>query len=161
KRPKQWLLIKSKDEFAQPGWELEPLLAGPDAEAKPAKTTPKKTPVRKSAGRAKAESKAVSVTEEKRAVKARKSGASVGDRQVRVDNHVVALTHPDKIFWPEEGYSKGDLIRYYSDIAGTILPYLADRPLILKRYPNGIQGKFFFQHDVKDAPDFVRTVPIE
>src|SRR5262249_21683739 len=71
------------------------------------------------------------------------SGRLEGDREVTVDHQTVALTHLDKVYWPEEGYTKGDLLKYYFDIADYILPYLKDRPLILKRYPNGIGGKFF------------------
>jgi bifunctional non-homologous end joining protein LigD len=57
-----------------------------------------------------------------------------------------------KVFWPDEGYTKGDLIEYYRVIAPLLLPYLKDRPLVLTRYPDGIAGKSFFQ---KDAPEFV------
>ncbi|HVR99038.1 MAG TPA: DNA ligase D [Thermoanaerobaculia bacterium] len=59
------------------------------------------------------------------------------------------LTNLGKVFWPEEGYTKGDLIEYYRAVAPWFLPYLADRPLVLDRYPNGIHGKSFFQ---KNAP---------
>ena len=62
------------------------------------------------------------------------------------------FTNLDKVFWPEEGYTKGDLIEYYRAIAPWILPYLRDRPVVLTRYPDGIAGKSFFQ---KDAPGFV------
>ena len=64
----------------------------------------------------------------------------------------LALTNPDKVFWPEEGYTKSDLVDYYTAIAPLLLPYLRDRPLVLTRFPDGIHGKSFFQ---KDAPDFV------
>lgn len=64
----------------------------------------------------------------------------------------VTLTNLQKIFWPAEGYTKGDLIAYYEAVAPLLLPYLKDRPLVLTRYPDGIAGKSFFQ---KDAPDFV------
>ncbi|HKH47204.1 MAG TPA: non-homologous end-joining DNA ligase, partial [Thermoanaerobaculia bacterium] len=72
------------------------------------------------------------------------------------------LTNLDKVFWPEEGYTKGDLIEYYRTVSPWMLPYLCDRPLVLDRYPNGITGKSFFQ---KHAPDMatagrLRTVPI-
>jgi bifunctional non-homologous end joining protein LigD len=60
-----------------------------------------------------------------------------------------ALTNLDKVFWPEEGYTKGDLIAYYQAIAPWMLPYLRDRPVVLDRYPDGITGKSFFQ---KNAP---------
>ncbi len=64
----------------------------------------------------------------------------------------VKITNPGKIFWPAEGYTKGDLIAFYEAVAPHLLPYLKDRPLVLTRYPDGIKGKSFFQ---KDAPDFV------
>jgi bifunctional non-homologous end joining protein LigD len=64
----------------------------------------------------------------------------------------VAFSNLDKVFWPEQGFTKGDLIEYYRAIAPWLLPYLLDRPLVLTRYPDGISGKFFFQ---KDAPGFV------
>lgn len=66
----------------------------------------------------------------------------------------VKFTNFKKIFWPDEGYTKGDLIEYYRTIAPSLLPYLKDRPLVLTRYPDGIAGKSFFQ---KDAPEFVPT----
>ncbi|MGD8375761.1 MAG: DNA ligase D, partial [Acidobacteriota bacterium] len=64
----------------------------------------------------------------------------------------VAFTNRDKVFWPDDGYTKGDLIEFYRSVSGWLLPYLADRPVVLTRYPDGIDGKMFFQ---KDAPDFV------
>ncbi|HWP60450.1 MAG TPA: DNA ligase D [Candidatus Acidoferrales bacterium] len=71
----------------------------------------------------------------------------------------VTITNPAKIFWPDEGLTKSDAIAYYEGIAPFILPYLKDRPLVLTRYPDGIQGKSFFQ---KDAPSFVPSwIPTE
>ncbi len=64
----------------------------------------------------------------------------------------VTVTNRDKVFYPEAGYSKGDLVRYYETIAPWMLPYLKDRPLVLTRFPDGIHGKSFYQ---RDAPDFV------
>jgi bifunctional non-homologous end joining protein LigD len=66
--------------------------------------------------------------------------------------HTVEITHADKVFWPAEGYTKGDLVQYYEAIAPWMLPYLKDRPVMLTRYPDGIEGKSFFQ---KDAPGYV------
>ena len=67
------------------------------------------------------------------------------------------LTNLHKIFWPEEGYTKGDLIEYYRAIAPWILPYLADRPVVMTRFPDGIEGKSFFQKDAPGfAPDWIR-----
>jgi bifunctional non-homologous end joining protein LigD len=64
----------------------------------------------------------------------------------------VAFSNLDKVFWPAEKYTKGDLIGFYRDVAPWLLPYLRDRPLVLTRYPDGIAGKSFYQ---KDAPGFV------
>ena len=61
-------------------------------------------------------------------------------------------TNVDKVFWPDDGYTKGDLIDYYTAVADHLLPYIQDRPLVLDRFPDGIYGKSFFQ---KNAPDFV------
>jgi bifunctional non-homologous end joining protein LigD len=63
----------------------------------------------------------------------------------------VPLSNLTKVFWPEEGYTKGDLVDYYRAISPWLLPYLKDRLLVLTRFPDGIGGKSFFQ---KDAPSF-------
>jgi bifunctional non-homologous end joining protein LigD len=70
----------------------------------------------------------------------------------------VAFTNLDKVFWPGEGITKGDLIEYHRAIGPWLLPYLRDRPLVLTRYPDGIAGKSFFQKDAPAwAPEWVRT----
>jgi bifunctional non-homologous end joining protein LigD len=62
------------------------------------------------------------------------------------------------VFWPDDGYTKGDLIDYYTAVADHLLPYLTDRPLVLDRYPDGINGKSFFQKNAPEfVPDWVRT----
>jgi bifunctional non-homologous end joining protein LigD len=68
------------------------------------------------------------------------------------DDKEVPFTNLTKVFWPVEGYSKGDLIEYYRAVSPWLLPFLKDRPLVLTRYPDGIEGKSFYQ---KDAPGFV------
>ena len=70
------------------------------------------------------------------------------------------FTNLDKVFWPGKGYTKGDLIRYYLDVSKVILPHLRDRPVTLRRFPNGINGESFYQKDVPDAPEFVKIVHI-
>lgn len=72
----------------------------------------------------------------------------------------VEFTNLDKVFWPERGYTKGDLIRYYMDVAPIILPHLLDRPVTLRRFPNGIAGESFYQKDYPDAPSFAQLVRI-
>ncbi len=73
----------------------------------------------------------------------------------------VTITHPDKVFWPREGYTKADLVDYYRKIARWMLPYLKDRPVMIVRYPDGIEGKSFYQKDAPAfAPEWIRTVTI-
>lgn len=72
----------------------------------------------------------------------------------------VQFTNLDKVFWPQQGYTKGDLIAYYLAVADAILPHLTDRPITLRRFPNGITGQSFYQKDYPDAPDFVEIVRI-
>jgi bifunctional non-homologous end joining protein LigD len=73
-------------------------------------------------------------------------------------SHRVELTNINKIYWPKEKYTKGDLLAYYQKIAPIILPYLKDRPQSLNRYPNGIKGLNFFQKDYQNpVPTFVKT----
>jgi bifunctional non-homologous end joining protein LigD len=74
----------------------------------------------------------------------------------------VQLSNLDKVFWPAEGYTKGDLLRYYDQVAETLLPYLHERPVHMLRYPDGIEGKSFYQKDAPDhTPDWVQTESIE
>jgi bifunctional non-homologous end joining protein LigD len=73
----------------------------------------------------------------------------------------VALSNLKKVFWPVEKYTKGDLIEYYRGISPWLLPYLKDRPLVLTRFPDGIDGKSFYQKDAPDfTPEWLRTIPI-
>ncbi len=69
----------------------------------------------------------------------------------------VKVTNRDKVFWPDEGYTKGDLIEYYAAVAPAMLPFLADRPVVMVRYPDGIRGKSFYQWNVpQGTPDWLR-----
>jgi bifunctional non-homologous end joining protein LigD len=79
----------------------------------------------------------------------------------RTQERKVPFSNLDKVFWPQEGYTKGDLIEYHRKIAEWMLPYLQDRPLVMTRYPDGIEGKSFFQKDApKHAPDWFRRVTL-
>jgi bifunctional non-homologous end joining protein LigD len=70
----------------------------------------------------------------------------------------VEFTNLKKIFWPEEGYTKGDLIEYYRAVSPWLLTYLRNRPVVMTRYPDGIGGKSFFQKDAPGfRPDWIRT----
>jgi len=73
----------------------------------------------------------------------------------------VQLTNSKKVFWPDDGLTKGDLCAYYEAIAPTILPFLRERPVILVRYPDGIAGKSFYQWNApQGTPSWVRTVRV-
>jgi bifunctional non-homologous end joining protein LigD len=73
----------------------------------------------------------------------------------------VTVSNPSKVFFPAEGITKGDLVAYYRAIAPWLLPHLRDRPLVLTRYPDGIEGKSFFQKDAPSwRPGWIRTVPV-
>ncbi|HHW27873.1 MAG TPA: DNA polymerase domain-containing protein [Firmicutes bacterium] len=79
----------------------------------------------------------------------------------RVGSQEVALTNLDKVYWPEQGYTKRDLVDYYASIAPYILPHLRDRPLSLVRYPEGIKGEGFYQKDAPPGmPSWVSVAPI-
>ena len=71
---------------------------------------------------------------------------SFGSRQdrdtleIRLGHKTVQLTHLRKVFWPDGGFTKGDLIQFYLDISHVLLPHLAHRAMVMKRYPNGISG---------------------
>ncbi len=73
----------------------------------------------------------------------------------------IKFTNLKKVYWPDEGYTKGDLIAYYEQIAEFILPYLLDRPVHLYRFPDGIDGKEFYQHEAPaHIPEWFETLPI-
>ena len=68
------------------------------------------------------------------------------------------LTNVKKVYWPDDGYTKGDMLDYYRAISPWLLPYLRNRPVVMTRFPDGIAGKSFFQKDAPGfAPDWIRT----
>ena len=72
----------------------------------------------------------------------------VGEAAREIDGHRLKFTNLAKVFYPDEGYTKRDVLNYYAGVADLILPHLKDRPLSLKRYPDGIGKEYFFQKDV-------------
>ncbi len=80
---------------------------------------------------------------------------AVGERRVR-------LTNLDKVFWAGPGFTKRDLLQYYADVSPALLPHIVDRAMVMKRYPNGADGKcFFMKRAPSPRPDWVRTCSIE
>ena len=81
--------------------------------------------------------------------------------QVDFEGKPFRLTHLDKVYFPEPGYRKRDLLAYYYRVSARILPFLQNRPLVLRRFPNGIEGESFYQKDIGDgAPDWIEPVVI-
>ena len=80
---------------------------------------------------------------------------------VDVDGRHLTLSNLTKVLYPEAGFTKGEIIDYYTRIAPVLLPHLADRPLTVKRYPNGVDQHFFFEKNAPQGkPDWVRTVTL-
>jgi bifunctional non-homologous end joining protein LigD len=163
-----WLLLKKDDAFAKEGWQLE--LEEPDKRFKPdaAGQKPSKTRQRSRsalAGRAKkAGKRQVTETEDLEKISVTEflnRDRLPRDIDLKAGKYTVGLSSMDKLYWPKEKITKGDLIRYYLQIGETIMPYLKGRPAVLKRYPNGIDEDSFFQHDVTSAPPYLKTEPLE
>jgi bifunctional non-homologous end joining protein LigD len=80
---------------------------------------------------------------------------------VRLGRRTVQLTNLEKVFWPELGLTKRDLLQYYADVAPVLLPHLRDRAMVMKRYPNGIHGKcFFMKRTPSPRPEWIETCEI-
>jgi bifunctional non-homologous end joining protein LigD len=80
---------------------------------------------------------------------------------MRIGRHDVPISNPNKLFFPEPGLTKGDVVGYYLDVADCALPHLRRRPFHMKRFPDGVEGEFFHQKRVpKGHPDFVDEVPV-
>ncbi len=136
-----WLLVKDKDRYVAPTWDAED-------HARSAKTG--RTLDEVSADpRSKKWISNRSAAAKKPSAARSKPAAAPG---------LPTLTNLDKVLWPNDGYTKGELIKYYLTVAPWLLPYLKDRPLSLQRFPNGITGESFFEKQLpKGAPDWVRT----
>jgi bifunctional non-homologous end joining protein LigD len=81
---------------------------------------------------------------------------------VAVEGRRLQLSNLDKVLYPTDGFTKGEVINYYSRIAPALLPHLEGRPLTMRRYPNGVDGQSFYEKNAaRHAPDWVRTVSVE
>jgi bifunctional non-homologous end joining protein LigD len=87
---------------------------------------------------------------------------SVKETEFQAGKHAVRLTNLDKLFWPELKITKRELLQYYADVSGVLLPHLRDRAMVMKRYPNGAAGPFFFMKRAPSPrPDWIETCAIE
>ena len=118
----------------------------------PADLTAKQKPVRKSGKRSQLQTAAkpadLLITSNKET------------EEVKVDGHLLKLTHLNKLYWPEDKVTKRDMFNYYHQVAPFMVPYLKDRPMSLNRFPGGIHGESFYQKNVRDkAPEWAETMP--
>jgi bifunctional non-homologous end joining protein LigD len=84
-----------------------------------------------------------------------------GGVEVELEGRTLKLTNPDKVLYPKSGFTKADLIDYYAAISPVLLAHLRDRPLTLKRYPNGVEGKYFYEkQSPAHRPEWVQTTTV-
>jgi bifunctional non-homologous end joining protein LigD len=87
--------------------------------------------------------------------------ARVAEVELRLGRRTVRLSNLNKVFWPELRLTKRDLLQYYADVSPVLLPHLGDRAMVMKRYPNGIHGKFFFmKRTPSPSPEWLETCEI-
>jgi len=98
-------------------------------------------------------------TNDARSIRPRTSDFGVKE-MIEIDGLPVSISNLEKIYWPESGYTKYDLIDYYLQISDTIVPYLKDRPQSLHRHPNGILEESFYQKDNEKVPEWMRTATL-
>lgn len=138
-KQKNWLLIKHRDEYAAAGpYQIEDISRNEEVRMKSPRSKAKRAKLKSSI-----------VTSHKK------------EEKITVNGHILTLTNQDKIYWPDEKITKGDVIHYYNTISRYILPYMKNRPQSLKRNPNGIKDDGFFHKDAgHEAPEWVDTISI-
>jgi len=121
-----------------------------------------KTSTTAKAGAAKAGGAKSTAAKSKAAAKAAPAAQHEKERTLKLNGKEVTLTNQQKIYWPDEKITKGQLVDYYLAVAKYLLPYLKDRPMSLHRFPNGIKGSSFYQKDIdlETTPDWIKTIPL-
>jgi len=88
--------------------------------------------------------------------------AGADSATIEVDGRKLGLTNLNKVFWPKLGLTKRDLLQYYADVAPFVLPHIRGKAMVMKRYPNGIAGDFFFMKRAPSStPEWIETCAIE
>ncbi|CAM2871656.1 DNA ligase D [Chryseobacterium flavum] len=91
----------------------------------------------------------------------KKTAHAEKEKEITLNKHIVKLTNQDKIYFPNDGITKGDVIEYYQSVASYILPHLKNRPLSLNRFPNGIEEQSFYQKDAGEhVPEWIKTTEV-
>jgi bifunctional non-homologous end joining protein LigD len=113
----------------------------------------------RASSRSPARSRTAFTVELPRALETERSGRDAW--LTEVDGREVRLSNLDKVYWPEEGYTKGDLLNYYFNVSDLILPHLRERPLTLKRMPDGMAAGFFYEKNAPPTtPDWMPRCPV-
>lgn len=141
---KNWLLIKKNDEYDLPEFDIETI--------RPLKASSKSKKEKIGTGNGKINS-----------VKSPQSKTiqnKLKDEGIEIGRKKVKITNLDKVYWPDQGITKGELINYYINVSDYILPYLKNRPQSLNRFPSGIKGPSFYHKDmdVDQLPSWAKTV---
>lgn len=88
--------------------------------------------------------------------------ASEKKSKIVVGKHTIVITNPDKILFPRDKYTKTDLVNYYADIADVMFPYVKNRPIVMQRFPEGINAEGFYHKDTPDYfPDWIKRISVE
>jgi bifunctional non-homologous end joining protein LigD len=123
-------------------------------------TEPRKSKARLRESKRRRRSGVVAGTDE--AVQRELESGSAEEIRGEIDGHTLHFTNLNKIYFPIDGITKRNLLAYYFRMAPLILPFLEERPMVLRRYPNGIEGQSFFQKDAdKNTPEWIKTTPID
>jgi hypothetical protein len=97
----------------------------------------------------------------RRSQAARKPSVGASAEELPIGRQTIRLTNPDKVLYPRTGFTKRQVVDYYIAVARYLVPHLHDRPVTLKRYPNGTRGQFFYEKDAPTfTPDWVKTFPV-
>jgi bifunctional non-homologous end joining protein LigD len=158
-RKPQWLLLKKKDEFAEKKWRLT-LLEG-DRRFKEGRQPKAMPSAHSSSPKSKTHSSSGSTGNAMQVDAFLKQPRLEGNTTLRIGAKLLALSHLDKVYWPRDGITKGDLIRYCLILGETMIPYLKGRPAILRRFPNGISKPGFVQHSLSPSESKVETITLE
>lgn len=82
-------------------------------------------------------------------------------KTLKLDGHTIEVSHPDKVLFPEDGITKGQMVDYYRRIASVMLPYMKERPVVMHRFPDGIHGEAFYHKETPAYfPEWIKRVPL-
>lgn len=144
-------------EWTESGLMRHPVFKGMRSDKDPTEITKEKEVMKPEKGKKNSKNKERNSSSKK----AKSKKAQEGGETLEIDGISVSVTNLEKVYWPDEGYTKFDLIDYYLKISEVIMPYLVDRPQNLNRHPNGISEDGFYQKDSGSMlPDWVDTISI-